>query len=172
MVFSTSKMAENLDEIYDKFFKSKHEMDEKEYHDIENRKKFVRALVRSYDTRVDVDVVGYYSVFPISRKLFDELRFGRFKESKITNDLVLDPDDGNARVLYVCEVCSVDRNSAIQLIYDLKKYISKLSRENSQIESVGAWGYTKDGRRLIEALGMKKVKSTRITKPYYEIGLR
>jgi hypothetical protein len=118
---------------------------------------------------VSKKICGYYSVFPIQRKIFDDLKSGELKESEITNDMVLDPVDPKAEVLYVCEICSVDKDAAFQLIIDLKKYVKKILQKNQSIKTVGAWGFSEPGRRLITTLGLKEAGGFDKKKPFFEI---
>jgi hypothetical protein len=169
IIFPSSDISQSTEEIYHKFFKSKHEMRDEEYNEIERRGKFIRASLKIFDNRAERLVTGYYSIFPISKENFDSMLSGDLRESDITNDMVLDPDDPSAEVLYICEICSIDDRAAIALIYDLKKYIRTMCKKNPNLVTIGAWGFSKDGRKLCELMGMRKVICKNKNRPYFEM---
>jgi hypothetical protein len=107
--FGVAEDFRQAEDVYHEWFPRSVSVDDAE---------FISILSRGYTARmVEVthssgkrQVVGYYTVWPISRATFDDLIEGKLKEKDLRASAVMPPNDSGATVLYIPEICATEVN--------------------------------------------------------------
>jgi hypothetical protein len=157
--FCTLEDDEGTLEIYNSWFPPSVSMDDDEYDKIIERGQFVRVAEAHLKrgSSKQVKIVGYYSLFCLSKNTYDKLRRGAIKEKDLKSDDVLDIDDRQAFVIYIPEICeSKDVNVGQILVRDLIRYAFYALNKNENIQFFAAWPFTKYGKRFVQTLKMQK----------------
>jgi hypothetical protein len=154
--FGEARDAAPIDAVYHEWFSPSLSIDDAEYRKILLRGAHFRVAEGTY-TSGATRLLGFYSVWPITRDTFENLISGKLKERDMRAEMVLDPASTDAAVLYLPEIC-VSPSSSLggSLLRDAIGYVTKLMEENPAVQSIGAWGYTKIGRSLVKRFCMDR----------------
>jgi hypothetical protein len=157
--------------IFTEWFPSTLSIDDEEYKTLLERGGYVR-LAQAEGPFSRAETVGFYSVWPISRRTFESLVEGTRKEKELTAMDVLQFDDHQAEVLYIPEI-AIRRRSKYgpRLLRDALQYIRRRLTEHANLQTVALWAYSPNGRRLARKLGMKRTfgRGSSVTASFYSI---
>jgi len=130
---------------------------------------FSHIAVRSRTTR---KIIGYFTLFPITDDLFEEIKSGNFKDNDLNTKNIRTYDIPDFYKLYVACVCVHPDyrnteafrklyNSLVKMMYDLATereiYITDIITEAS----------TPQGLKLCKVLGLKKLLDTNLNTEIY-----
>ncbi len=158
--------------VYREWFRPQLSIDDADYVAILRKGPFVRVAEATFSngTEESKRIVGYYSVWPMARDIYKKLANGTMKERELTVDMILEFNDPRATVLYLPEICASKKwDVGGPLLRDLLRYVTKILDQHTQIETVGAWPYTKYGRKLIETYRFKPSKLRGLFGKFHEI---
>lgn len=170
--FATSHDFSGTSRVYHEWFKPHLSIDDGEYCKLMDRGEFVRVVEvkHSAGSQKGRLVAGFYSVWPLSLDVFDQMAGGHLRERDFNSAMVLSPSDPNAAVLYVPEICASKRAWDVArgpLVTDMARYIGHLLTQNPHIQNVAAWPYTRQGRRYVNWAKMKRVGGGWLHKFYW-----
>ncbi len=162
---------ESTEEVYNEWFSRSIAISDEEYQAIVGRGNFIR--VAEVDCLKKGNIIklvrGYYAIFPLSKITFEKLCDGVLKEKNLKSEDVLDFDDPEAKILYICEILSSKKyNTTSNLMLDLRSNILKKLKNNPNIEFIGTWPYTKFGKDRVDRIKMKPVGRKRLKHYFWE----
>lgn len=127
-------------------------------------------------------VLGYINAMPVKPHVFDELLAGKRMDNEVISDDVL-PFSANSEVdLYLMSVAidpqarrlsqGVEQAGLHRLMFGLTHFLEELAKDKAVfVRRLGAVGWTPEGQRLCEALGMRAHRSDRFKHPTYLLDL-
>jgi hypothetical protein len=169
--YASADDAEATEAIYREWFSDALSIDDAEFAKVVSRSLHVRVAEEVYSSGAS-QVVGYYSIWPMSLESYRSMVNGEIKESQFTSSMILAPNAKSANVVYVSEICVRKGSTAGSiLLKDAMSYVSAIARKNTKVTCVAAWGSTPIGRSIATRMGMTRVrkKSGKLTE-FYEIG--
>lgn len=165
---SCSSDGDSTEAVYLEWFPSSLSIDDAEFNKLMSRCVHVR-IAEEIHAGGTTRVVGYYSIWPMSRTNYEALVEGTLKEREFTAAMIVPPNSKTAEVLYVSEICvRKDSTAGTVLLKDAMSYILAIARRNTKVQCVAAWGSTPIGRSIATRMGMTKVsrKSGKVTQFY------
>lgn len=103
-------------------------------------------------------IIGFYSVWPLSRSMIDALASGGIKETAIRSVDILTFDHVEAATLYVAEIAIAKGQPFGQtLMRDARCYLLHRLAAHANLRSVSAWAYSDVGRKLASRMGMRRM---------------
>lgn len=127
-------------------------------------------------------VLGYINAMPVKPDVFDELLTGKRMDNEVTSDDVL-PYSANSEVdLYLMSIAidprarrigqGVEQSGLHRLMFGLTHFLEDLAKDRAVfVRRLGAVGWTSEGQRLCEALGMRPHRNDRFEHPTYLLDL-
>lgn len=165
--FATRHDFTEVIRVFHQWFTDDVSINDTDYLQIMSRKGHLRVaeVTLSNGNYVEKRIIGYYSVWPLSRQTYDKLCRGKMREMDLKHQDVLDIHDPTAEIIYVPEIC-VSKGCDVGpiLLRDLLRYAYHLLGTKEQIQTIAAWPYTKYGKRLTRAFHMKKARG----RPFFQ----
>ncbi len=123
-------------------------------------------------------VHGYLNAMPLKAEVFDEVLSGLRTDDNIKPTDIVTYTDGTEIDLYLMSIAihpesrhlceGVDQSGLHRLMYGLIHRLEVLAREHRVfVKRLGAVGWTDEGRRLCEILGMREHGADRFKHPAY-----
>jgi hypothetical protein len=131
---------------------------------LDNEKVHYR-LIETVDRKDHVHVLkGFYSIHPLTRKAYDELKHARLHHDRIADEhltiMNIDasgPNSGEGIVLFILDLETtqqgMDRKAAAYLLVDLLEQIRRAISSNT-VYAIAALGASREGKAWCEKLGL------------------
>ena len=127
-------------------------------------------------------VHGYLNAMPLRTDIFDDIMKGTRTDDKIAPTDIITYTDGSDVDLYLMSIAihpdsrrlaeGVDQSALHRLIFGLTHRMEILAREHHiLVKRIGAVGWTDEGKRLCELLGMSEHGMDRFLHPAYLLDL-
>lgn len=159
--FATTADADGTEAVYLEWFSESLSIDDAEFNKITSREVHVRVAEAVYQGG-SREIIGYYSIWPMSYTNYVSLIEGKIKESSFTSSMILPPSSSQAQVVYISEICArKDSGGAgTMLMKDARSYVNAIARRNGKISTIAAWGSTNIGRSIATRMCMSRVKKS------------
>ncbi len=156
--FATEADFPGTERVYNSYFEPQLSMDDVDFRELMKRGHVVRVIEERYASGSEraTRITGYYALWPLRAGTYADIISGVVKEETLTPKDIPDIKDPETAILYLSEVCiAKDTDTAAALMRDMLKYGAHLLAKYPNISAVGAWPYTKDGRRWVKELRLK-----------------
>lgn len=123
-------------------------------------------------------VLGYINAMPVRPEALDRLLTGERMDNEVTSDDILPYSQGGEVDLYLMSIAidpkarridqGLEQSGLHRLMFGFTHFLEELARSRAVfVRRMGAVGWTPEGQRLCEALGMRHYKKDRFAHPTY-----
>lgn len=156
--FATEADFSGTERVYNSYFDPQLSMHDGDFCELMKRGHAVRVVEEKYasGSEKSTRITGYYALWPLRETTYAAIIAGEIKEESLAPQDIPHIDDPSTVVLYLSEVCiAKDTDIGAALMRDMFRYGIWLLTKYPNIRAVGAWPYTKDGRRWAKELRLK-----------------